>query len=136
MHMRLLAAAAALVMPAFGQATAGQSVATVTVSTATPQGEMYVIDHQANTATALSLSTALATERPNCVTMLNGAVGFVGTNPLSGTPNVYRITIAAGTVTEALLNTSAPAHTNVAQIAILGSDVWFTTAPAVAPGGV
>lgn len=117
----------------------GNSVVTVTVAAATPQGEMFEIDHQARTASKLTLSNAFATERPNCLTMADDARGWVGTNPLpANTPgNIFAISIdGAGNVTETKLNTTATAGGNVAQIAKVGSNLYFTTQNATGAGGI
>ncbi len=122
----------------------GQSIAAVTVSvTGVPSiGEMYAIDWQAKTSTMLTLSTALTTERPNCVTMLNGVIGFLGTNPVvpTGLPpipgDIYRFTIAGNVVTETKLNTTPTAGPNVAQLALVGGSIYFVTQNATNVGGI
>ena len=126
----LASAVAAQVQP-------GQSVATV-INATTTQGEMFFLDHQTRTVKQLTLSTALATDRPNCVLMTTPVTGFVGTNPLpANTPaNVYAITIAGTTVTETKLNTTATAGGNAAQIAPVGSTLYFTTQNATGAGGI
>lgn len=122
-----LLCAAALVAAALpAQIKPGNSITAVT--RAAGVGEMHDIDHQAGTATALTLSATLAAEVPNCVEMVNGILGYVGTNPVApATGNVYRITVASGAVTEALLNTTPTAGGNVAQLALVGSTIYFTT---------
>jgi hypothetical protein len=100
----------------------GHSIATVTI-TGQP-GEIYDIDHQAGTATLLTIGTALSGGGPNCVLMTNIVTGFVGTN---ATGNVYSIVVVNNTVTETLLNTTPTAGANVAQLAIVGNDLYFTT---------
>jgi hypothetical protein len=135
-HRPVLATVAlALALPA--QIKPGNSIASVTVSTATPQGEMYEIDHQARTAAPLTLSAALANDRPNCLLMLSSGFGFVGSNPVLGGGNVYRIVVgASGVVTETLLNNAPAAGGNVAQLALVGGSVYFTTQNASGTGGI
>src|SRR5689334_20043704 len=92
---RVLFVAASLATPCFAQILPGHSIATVAV-TGLP-GEMYDIDHQAGTATLLTISSTLATQVPNCVLMTNPVTGYVGANT---TGNVFSITVASGIVTE------------------------------------
>lgn len=131
-------AAFGLVAPLQSQATPGQSVFTVSVTGATPPGEMYIVDHQARTSTPLTLSAALGAERPNCVLMVSGALGYIGTNPtVVTTPgNIYSISIAGNVVTETLLNTTPCAGPNVSQLAIVGTDIYFLTQDAANVGGI
>jgi hypothetical protein len=97
----------------------------VTVAVANVGGEMYDVDHTTRIATKLTIPAALVTERPNCVLMLNPVTGFVGTNPTAGTANVYSITVTGTTVTATQLNTTALKGLNCAQIALLGSRLFF-----------
>ncbi len=136
----LIAVAVAIALPATlaSQATPGQSVMTATVAGATPPGEMYIVDHQARSSTRLTLSAALAAERPNCVLMVSGSAGYVGTNPpvTTNPGNIYSIAISGTTVAETLLNTTATAGPNVAQLTVVGTNLYFTTQNAANTGGI
>lgn len=100
----------------------------VSVARTTSVGELWEIDHQAGTATQLTISAALAADVPNCIRMLAGGLGFVGTNPLApGTGSIYRIIVSGQTVTETKLNTTPTADVNVAQLALVGGSLFFTT---------
>lgn len=113
----------------------GHSIATVSV-TGQP-GEMYDIDHDAGTATRLTVSATLAADVPNCVMMVNPVNGFVGTNgATSGTANIYSITVQNGIVSEAQLNTTPTLGANAAQIVVLGGRVYFCTQNAGAIGAI
>lgn len=129
MHMRFITAviAATVLAPAtFAQILPGHAVATVIVTSL--GSEMYDIDMQAGTATALTLSPALAAENVNCVLMTSPVTGFVGTNPASpATGNVYSIVITGGIVTETLLNTTATVGGNVAQMVEANGRLYFIT---------
>jgi hypothetical protein len=113
---------------AVGQILPGHSIATVAV-TGLP-GEMYDINHDTGSVTALTISATLAAENPNAVLMTTPVTGFVGTNPAAGTGNVYAISVAGTTVTETLLNTTATAGSNVAELAVVGSRLYFCTSNA------
>jgi len=126
---RALVAAAMLAPSSLCQMLPGHSIATVSI-TGQP-GEMYDIDHQAGTATLLTIGTALSSSGPNCVLMTSIVTGFVGTNT---TGNIYSILVLSNTVTETLLNTTPTAGANVAQLAILGNDLYFTTQTAGVAG--
>lgn len=127
----LAATAAVFVSPVFGQILPGHSIAAVNTLAATNAGAMYDIDHQAGTATALTISATLIAQVPNCVLMTSGVTGYVGTNvtvPTTVLPgNVYSILVVGGVVTETLLNTTPTAGQNVAELAIVGTDIYFTT---------
>jgi hypothetical protein len=116
-----------LASPAPAQANPGQSVCTAAVAPANV-GEMYILDHQARTATSLTLPAVLTTERTNCVLMTSGATGYVGTNPPTLAPaNLYAIAIAGTTVTATVVNTTATQGPNLSQIAQLGPNLYFAT---------
>ena len=126
--LRTCLALSCLASWAAAQVLPGRSVCTVAVANVPAIGEMYVVDHQTNVATLLTLSAALTAERVNCVLMTNPVGGYVGTNPPSLAPgNVYRITILGGVVTETVVNTTPTQGPNVAQIVQVGSTLYFTT---------
>lgn len=127
------------------QAKPGESVAAVVVTPTAPAvstGEMYIVNHETNTATKLTLPAALVNERTNCVTMMGGPLGFVGTNPIQPAAppfvpgNIYQITIAGTVVTATQLNTTPAAGPNVAQIALVGGKLYFVSQNASNTGGV
>lgn len=128
-HSSVALAAVLLASSSLAQILPGHSVATVAV-TSLP-GEMYDIDHDLGTVTALTISPTLAAEVPNCVLMTSPVTGFVGTNTVG---NVYSILIAGNIVTETLLNTTATAGANVAEMTIVGGDLYFCTQTAGAVG--
>ena len=136
----ILFSVASLSIGLIAQIIPGNSIATSINggNTAPGEGTIWSIDNTARTATKLTISAALQADRPNCVTMLNGVAGYVGTNPLpANTPgNLYSIVVAGGAVTETKLNTTATAGGNVAQIALVGTDLWFTTQNATGTGGI
>jgi hypothetical protein len=141
MHSRyaILAAVAALFgQTASAQIAPGQSVVALVPSATATTGEMYRIDHQARTATALTLSATLAGARPNSIYMASGALGYVGTNPLPApTPgDVYQITIAGTAVTETKLNTTPCSGPNVAQLWPVGNNLYFISQNATNTGGI
>lgn len=137
LHTRNLLALGLCAGGLVAQIIPGNSVATV-INAGTTLGEMYQLDHTTRTSNALTISTALATDRTNCVLMTSPVTGFVGTNPLpANTPgNVYSITVSGSTVTETKLNSTATAGGNVAQIGIVGTNLWFTTQNATGTGGI
>ncbi|MCA8978357.1 MAG: hypothetical protein KDC98_26750 [Planctomycetes bacterium] len=122
--IRVAVAAALLATPCFSQILPGHSIATVAPSG--QPGEMYDIDHQAGTASQLTISAALAAAIPNCVLMTNPVTGYVGTNA-APTGDIYAISVASGVVSETLLNTTPTAGGNVAQLAVLGNKLYFCT---------
>ena len=136
MRSLLLGGAAACLIPCLhAQVLPGQSIATVAVSG--QPGEMYLIDHDAGTATALTISAALAADGPNCVMMLDPVNGLVGTTGNSGgSGNVYGITVQGQVVAETLLNTTPTLGASVAQVAVLGNRVYFCTQNAGAVGAI
>jgi hypothetical protein len=117
------------------QVPPGSYVATVGVGAApATTGEMYLVDTASRKATQLTLPTELVTGVPNCVLMLTPVNGFVGTQGVNGTTpvpgDVFRITLAGTTVTASKLNTSPLGGYNVAQITLVGGNLWFTSADA------
>jgi len=103
---------------ALAQVPKGQYLVTVRA----PGGEMYYVDPQARKATPLTISSTLAADWANCVTMTSGTTGFVGT---FNNPAVYSITLSGTKVTEKKLNTSALGTGEVAQIAVVAGTVYF-----------
>ncbi|MBK8976286.1 MAG: hypothetical protein IPM29_10180 [Planctomycetes bacterium] len=110
----------------------GQSICAVTVGTA---GEMWQVDHLTGTATQLTISAALVTARPNCVTMLDPVSGYIGTNPVGVSGDIYAILVAGTTIVETQLNSTPTQGSNVAQLAGLGGRLYFTTQDAAGAGG-
>lgn len=115
-------AAALLASPAAAQVLPGQSIATVTFTS--QPGEMYLVDNDLGTVTPLTISTTLANEGPNCVLMDTPVTGFVGTNTGG---NVYSIVVTGNMVLETLLNTTPTAGGNVAELTIVGGELYFCT---------
>lgn len=126
----LAAALAVTVSPA--QVKPGQSIHTVAVSAAA--SEIYVVDHQTQKATLLTIPSIFATDICNTVLMTTAVTGYIGTNIVAtsgNTGNIYAFTLLNNTITlqnsGKPLNTGATAGNNVAQLAILNNRIYFCT---------
>jgi len=128
MHRYSLVSTAALIavfsLPAPAQILPGHSIAVVTVTSTPRKGEIYDIDHQTGKATLLKTPTIFNTEWPNAILMNTPVTGWIGTNSPG---NIYSIKVANGIVTATKLNTNATAGTNVAQMVLVGSTLFFST---------
>lgn len=85
-------------------------------------GEMWTVDPSTRVGTQLTWNSKIV---PNCVTMISPALGYVGTN--SPTADVYRIAIAGTKVTETMISTKSATGTNISQLVLMGSTLYFTT---------
>ncbi len=129
---------------AVAQIKPGHSINTVEVGgSTTGTGEIYDVDHQARTATKLTIPRVLVNDRPNTILMTSAVAGYIGTNPNSTagrTGNIYGFTVLGNKInllnSGKPLNTTAAVGTNVGQLAILNSRIYFCTWNSVGSGGV
>lgn len=132
----LLLGAALPAQPKPGDYLAGLTVSIYTGTTKTAnQGELYVCDPLARTATALTLPAHFATEGVNALLPINPVAGYLTTIAMTGSVgDLYSYVIAGTTVTVTKLN-SAPFNYgttpgpvgNLAQIGLLGGNIYIAS---------
>jgi hypothetical protein len=114
----LVLVATTFAAPVAAQVPPGQYLAAVRA----PAGEMYYVDTQTRKSTPLTISATLGGDWANCVAMQTPALGYIGT---WNNPAVYEIKLSGTTVTEKKLNTSPIGTSEVVQIQLIGSTLYF-----------
>ncbi|MFQ5504384.1 MAG: hypothetical protein ACE5F1_06230 [Planctomycetota bacterium] len=128
---------------AAAQVSPGEYIATVRSGVTNGfTGHIVYVHPARRTVTQVTISDPqLIKDVPNCITMLNPVLGFIGSTGAAGTNvtpvtgNVYRAVFSGAKVTVTKLNTAAHGGYNVAQIVIAGGSLYYTTADKTSTSG-
>lgn len=116
------------------QVPPGHSLAGGAIDSGATRGGVWLIDHSTRSATRMTTSATLDADVVNSMLLLTGGFGVAGTNPSGANADIYQIVISGTTITETKINTTSTAGGNLAQIALVGSDLYFTTQGGIGGG--